>query len=87
MGLALSTRFEWATQPTSDGNALQLKTSVVNQDLLYDLMRIVDQLCRTHPNEAKAEFRRPIQWSTALRPSLFSGDKWNVQASGQKLEI
>ncbi|KAJ3017515.1 Armadillo repeat-containing protein 4 [Thoreauomyces humboldtii] len=97
MGQSLSTRFEWradaaasaagtAVPPVSTaggGDAGQLKMSVTNQELLYDMVRMVEQICHAHPVEARAEFRRPLQWATTLRASAFAGspDKWTVQSN------
>ncbi|KAJ3056514.1 Armadillo repeat-containing protein 4 [Rhizophlyctis rosea] len=79
MGASLSTRFEWS-------KAEQLRTSVTNQNLLHDLIRIIEQTCQTHPNESRAEFRRPLQWTTTLRPAAFTatGSGWNVVGGGGK---
>ncbi|TPX71413.1 hypothetical protein SpCBS45565_g01050 [Spizellomyces sp. 'palustris'] len=93
MGQSLSTRFEWidqsvvtSKQTAEDNDGGQLKTSIVNHALLSDLIRMIEQLCRAHPSEARSEFRRPLQWSSNLRPAAFSaaGDKWIVQSSGPK---
>ncbi|KAI8822493.1 armadillo-type protein [Fimicolochytrium jonesii] len=85
MGQSLSARFEWSKEPASDKADATgaLKTSVTNQDLLYDLVRMIEQLCKGHPAEAKAEFRRPLQWASALKPANFTGagDKWDVNTA------
>ncbi|TPX55740.1 hypothetical protein PhCBS80983_g05062 [Powellomyces hirtus] len=99
MGQTLSTRFEWRgdtdptpppqrtdaqQQPSTTASTSQLKTSVANQDLLYDLVKMVNEICRAHPGESRAEFRRPLQWTTTLRPQVFAGsDKWNVTAGAK----
>ncbi|KAI9329663.1 armadillo-type protein [Zopfochytrium polystomum] len=92
MGATLSSRIQWASRPQSaaaqigaDGGtpAGGIETSIDNQDLLYELVHLIDSLATKHPVEAKAEFRRPLQWtSTSLRPSHFSAapqaNLWNV---------
>ncbi|KAJ3333078.1 Armadillo repeat-containing protein 4 [Blyttiomyces sp. JEL0837] len=97
MGATLSARVQWAagggalpTPSYTDGTpstATGLKTSVVNQDLFYELIHLVENLATQHPNEAKAEFRRPLQWtSSTLRPAHFAGSShatvWNVVMGG-----
>ncbi|KAJ3411757.1 Armadillo repeat-containing protein 4 [Chytridiales sp. JEL 0842] len=84
MGGTLSTHLQYST-PT-DPNA-PLKTSLTNKSLLSDLVHLVELIANQHPNEAKAEFKRPLQWSSSsLRPSSFqSGDStWNVVAFNPK---
>ncbi|KAJ3178764.1 Armadillo repeat-containing protein 4 [Geranomyces variabilis] len=100
MGQTLSTRFEWrevapvtsaaaaggdaAAAGGATGSTSSLKTSITNQDLLYDLVKMLEQICRVHVAEARAEFRRPLQWTTSMRPATFAGiDKWTVQSAGK----
>ena len=74
MGNSLSTRFEWsevAKASTKDGLP-QLQTSVANQDILYEIVNMIDQLAHNYPVESKAEFRAPLVWNTHLLPSNFS---------------
>ncbi|KAJ3043806.1 Armadillo repeat-containing protein 4 [Rhizophlyctis rosea] len=84
MGASLSTRFEWSPSPGGKAGVDQLKTSVTNQNLLHDLIRVIEQTCQSYPNESRAEFRRPLQWTTSLRPGAFAagGSGWNVQTTG-----
>ena len=70
MGASLSTRFEWTTH---DVNALQ--TSVQNQELLYELVSMIQQICQKHPLESKAEFKRPIVWQSSLTAASFSSSR------------
>lgn len=75
MGNIVSARFEWTeTSPEARKNGLaHLQTSVGNQELLYDLINMIEQLCHTYPLEAKAEFRMPIVWTSRIAPNAFSG--------------
>jgi hypothetical protein len=78
MGNSLSTRFEWSEVAvggkaplTKDGLPL-LQTSVTNQDILYDIVNMIEQLAHSFPMESKAEFRTPLVWNTHLLPLHFS---------------
>jgi len=93
MGATLSARVQWAAnsaagKPTESTAALQ--TSVTNKDLFYELIHLIDTIANGHPAEAKAEFRRPLQWtSISLRPSHFANAGgtaagWNIVNSGPK---
>ncbi|KAJ3098022.1 Armadillo repeat-containing protein 4 [Phlyctochytrium planicorne] len=91
MGATLSSLLQWGADASSDkapGSSLQ--TSVSNQNLLHELVHIIEALALQHPVEAKAEFKRPLQWqSTSLRPSHFSAlsnasSMWTIVPFGQK---
>lgn len=99
MGATLSSRLQWVSSPTPAANhantdaassaTSSLQTSVTNQALFYELIHLIENIGAQHPNEAKAEFRRPFQWtSTSLRPahfaSLSQSNLWNVVAAGPK---
>ncbi len=93
MGASLSARFEWlagsaaatSTTSTPDKGA-HLPISVVNQELLHELAQMLEQLCHEHGTEAKAEFRRPLQWTTTLTLAAFGAHpgQWNVQTTSSK---
>ncbi|KAI8616226.1 armadillo-type protein, partial [Chytriomyces sp. MP71] len=67
MGATLSARIEWAATQSNHP-----KTSATNQNLFHELIHLVDTLAAQHPPEAKAEFKRPLMWtSSVLRPHHF----------------
>ncbi|KAJ3121159.1 Armadillo repeat-containing protein 4 [Physocladia obscura] len=102
MGATLSARVQWAasnaassqqtaykSQATTDTH--QTITSAANQDLFYELIHLIESLMTQHPAEAKAEFRRVLQWtSVSLRPAHFAAvvatqpGIWNIVSSGPK---
>ncbi|KAJ3290762.1 Armadillo repeat-containing protein 4 [Rhizoclosmatium sp. JEL0117] len=100
MGATLSARVQWAatnaaaTQKSADAQSSQgnLQTSVINQDLFYELIHLIETLVSQHGNEAKAEFKRPLQWtSVSLRPSHFTNavaagatGMWNIVSPSPK---
>lgn len=51
---------------------------------------MVNRICQTHPLESKAEFKRPIQWTSSVTPSQISGGKlaglFNVQLANSKYD-
>ncbi|KAI9093067.1 armadillo-type protein [Phlyctochytrium arcticum] len=91
MGQSLSTRFEWSQPTPSSSNGTSdgvLQTSVVNQQLLSELVRMIEQLCRSHPTEAKTEFRRPLQWASNLLPAHFpTGDRWTINTANKGSKV
>ncbi|KAI8812557.1 armadillo-type protein [Cladochytrium replicatum] len=90
MGGTLSSQFEWADSGLAGGEkdgSGRLRTSLINHDLLHELARVIALICQKHPNEARAEFRRSLQWSTSLRPNHFSSAQagtWNVSVGRHK---
>ncbi|KAJ8327746.1 hypothetical protein O5D80_004081 [Batrachochytrium dendrobatidis] len=98
-----SSKFQWSDAASGTHASLTDKTglphlqrSVNNQELLHELSRMLDHLCSTYPVEAKAEFRKPLQWTSSLPPSAFSshgssnlwivgkGSKWVVASNIQR---
>jgi hypothetical protein len=76
----LSARVQRSTQAAAPDPSLN--TSLVNLDILTELIRALEKLCTDHPAEARTEFKRPLEWSSpTLRPSLFpttSNSGWHV---------
>lgn len=83
MGASLSSRFEWSPGATeTSGNLL---TSAQNQALLYELIAFINQIAAKNSVEAKAEFKKGVQWITDLNPSLFSNsESFIVQQANTK---
>ncbi|KAI8927580.1 armadillo-type protein [Entophlyctis helioformis] len=79
-----------AAASTKDGLP-HLQTTVENQEHLYDLVRMLEQLCVTYPAEAKADFRKPLMWSSSLAPSIFASHAtaghWIVAGKGQRTTV
>ncbi|RKO94469.1 armadillo-type protein [Blyttiomyces helicus] len=96
MGTSCSILLEWAgnaaveAAAASGGATPHLRTSIDNLDFLHNIVRLIEQLPASHPQEAKAEWRRPLQWSSMLRPAHFSSAPagiWNVIVPGAKLVV
>ncbi|KAH9260499.1 hypothetical protein BASA82_001160 [Batrachochytrium salamandrivorans] len=96
MGTA-SSKFQWTdaipyTTPSlsSKEELPRLQRSVSNQELLHELVRMLEYLCTTYPVEAKAEFHKPLQWSSMLLPSAFAthadASQW-VIGKGHKVSV
>jgi hypothetical protein len=87
MGASLSARFEWTSNDVSTN---QLAKSVQNQELLKELLSMVNQIAVKNPAEAKAEFKKSIQWPSSLLPAQFSNGKYaslfNIQMANAKYE-
>jgi armadillo repeat-containing protein 4 len=76
MGNSVSSRLEWSDLAgkanTNKDSVPHLKTSVANQDLLYDLSNMVEQLALNYPSESKAEFKTPLVWTSKILPQAFT---------------
>ena len=85
MGASLSSRFEWSQGSTETSG--HLLTSTQNQALLYELISFIHQIAAKNSVEAKAEFKKGVQWTTALTPSLFTNSElFTVQLSNSKYD-
>ncbi|KAG7273626.1 hypothetical protein CRUP_017348 [Coryphaenoides rupestris] len=72
MGASLSRAAQWTT--ASSANTGTLATTPINESLLKDVLRFVEQFGSRHPQEAAHVFKDPLQWTTALVASDFNGD-------------
>ena len=79
MGNSVSSRLEWSEitgKPNLNKEGLpHLQTSIVNQDLLYDLSNMVEQLAHNYPIDSKAEFKSPLIWTSQVLPQHFSSHR------------
>jgi hypothetical protein len=79
MGNSFSNQLEWNA---SSKETLQI--SVTNQDLLYDLNNMIEQLCNNFTAEAKAEFRMPIVWTSRVLPTAFANSNlWTIKEASK----
>ncbi len=77
MGNSLSTRFEWNQESS-------LQTSVVNQEVLYEVVAMIEQLALNYGSEAKAEFRSPLVWTSKVLPTtIASSPLFSVKEAGK----
>jgi len=72
MGASLSRAAQWTT--ASSANTGTLATTPINESLLKDILRFVEQFGSRHPQEAAHVFKDPLQWTTTLVASDFNGD-------------
>ncbi|XP_041825017.1 outer dynein arm-docking complex subunit 2 isoform X2 [Melanotaenia boesemani] len=64
MGVSLTKAAQW----TSNG---KLESTPMNESLLKNIQRFVEQFSFDHPQEAEHVFEEPLQWSTTLVASDF----------------
>ncbi|XP_062235056.1 outer dynein arm-docking complex subunit 2 [Platichthys flesus] len=80
MGVSLTKAAQW----TSSGTG-KLELTPMNESLLKEVLRSVEQLVSRHPQEAEHVFEEPLQWSTTLVASDFKTDydisEFNVQSN------
>ena len=81
MGASVSSQFEWSDSIVKKDGQTQLQTSVTNQELLYNLNTMIEQVCINFPAEAKAEFRMPLVWTSKIAPTAFTNSSsiWAVK--------
>ncbi|XP_034428728.1 armadillo repeat-containing protein 4 isoform X2 [Hippoglossus hippoglossus] len=79
MGVSLTKAAQW----TSSGTG-KLELTPMNESLLKEVLRSVEQLVSRHPQEAEHVFEEPLHWSTTLVASDFKTDydisEFNVQS-------
>ena len=79
MGQSLSARIEWSSQTFAapDGSTANLMAkSLINEDLLHDLVQYVDYLAQHYPSESRIEFKKPLHYASGnLKPSMFANEK------------
>lgn len=71
MGVALSRAAQWTTASSGAG---KLDVTPVNESLLREVLRFVEQLSSRHPQEASLLFNESLQWETSLQPSDFTNE-------------
>ncbi|XP_071753052.1 outer dynein arm-docking complex subunit 2 isoform X1 [Centroberyx gerrardi] len=71
MGASLTRAAQWTTASSATG---KLEITPLNESLLKEILRFVEQFSSRHPQEAKHVFKEPLQWSTTLVASDFKTD-------------
>uniref|UniRef100_A0A6Q2YL56 Outer dynein arm docking complex subunit 2 n=1 Tax=Esox lucius TaxID=8010 RepID=A0A6Q2YL56_ESOLU len=68
MGIALTRAAQWTTASSGTG---KLEITPINESLLKEIARFVEQFSARHPQEAKHVFKQPLQWATSLEACDF----------------
>ncbi|XP_068160365.1 outer dynein arm-docking complex subunit 2 [Antennarius striatus] len=68
MGASLARAAQWTAASRGTG---KLESTPMNESLLKELLRFVEQFDSQHPQEAERVFEEPLQWSTTLVASDF----------------
>ncbi|KAG9340126.1 hypothetical protein JZ751_022052, partial [Albula glossodonta] len=71
MGVALSRAAQWTTASAGAGT---LEVTPLNESLLKEILRFVEQFDSRYPQEAGLVFKEPLQWETSLDPSDFKNE-------------
>ncbi|KAM7370158.1 hypothetical protein PAMP_011436 [Pampus punctatissimus] len=71
MGVSLTRAAQWTTASSGTG---KLEFTPMNESLLKEILRFVEQFSSQHPQEAEHVFKEPLQWSTTLVASDFKTD-------------
>ncbi|KAM7390786.1 hypothetical protein PAMA_008804 [Pampus argenteus] len=71
MGVSLTRAAQWTTASSATG---KLEFTPMNESLLKEILRFVEQFSSQHPQEAEHVFKEPLQWSTTLVASDFKTD-------------
>jgi len=77
MGATLSSRVEWTSASDKGG---KLDFSKTNENILREIVKYVETLCRNNPREAQVVFKHPFVWKSPLSLSNFeplrAGDEY-----------
>ncbi|XP_067434300.1 outer dynein arm-docking complex subunit 2 [Thunnus thynnus] len=71
MGVSLTRAAQWTTASSGTG---KLEFTSMNESLLKEILRFVEQFSSQHSQEAEHVFKEPLQWSTTLVASDFKTD-------------
>ncbi|RUS87840.1 hypothetical protein EGW08_004373 [Elysia chlorotica] len=71
MGQTLQRAAQWTT--ATDGQSGKLEFSTLNEDLLNTVLNFAEGPSGKSPEEGKLVFKKPLTWTTVLKPSSFSG--------------
>ena len=77
MGATLSSRIEWTSASIKGG---KLDFSKTNENILREIVKYIENLCRSNPREAQVVFKHPFVWTSSIGISTFdslkSGDEY-----------
>ncbi|XP_033856926.3 outer dynein arm-docking complex subunit 2-like isoform X1 [Acipenser ruthenus] len=71
MGAALIRAAQWTTAGSGTG---KLEITPLNESLLKEIIKYVENFSARHPQEAALVFKEPLGWTTTLEPSAFGPD-------------
>ncbi|MGH0149280.1 UNVERIFIED_CONTAM: hypothetical protein FKN15_041898 [Acipenser sinensis] len=71
MGAALMRAAQWTTAGSGTG---KLEITPLNESLLKEIIKYVENFSTRHPQEAALVFKEPLGWTTTLEPSAFGPD-------------
>ncbi|XP_061096600.1 outer dynein arm-docking complex subunit 2 [Conger conger] len=71
MGVALSRAAQWTTASTGAG---KLEVTPLNESLLKEILRFVEEFSSKYPQEAGLVFKEALKWETTLQPSDFKNE-------------
>ncbi|KFP00065.1 Armadillo repeat-containing protein 4 [Calypte anna] len=71
MGTALARAAQWTAAGSGTGT---LEITPLNESLLNQIIKFVEDFSSRHPQEAAFVFREPLEWETQLSSSVFGED-------------
>ncbi|KAJ8320963.1 hypothetical protein KUTeg_002550 [Tegillarca granosa] len=71
MGQSLQRAAQWTS--AKDGSGGKLEFTKLNEELLNSIYKFVEEFCAKNPEEGKLHFKKPLSWSSSLKPNQFSG--------------
>uniref|UniRef100_A0A8C3JN16 Armadillo repeat containing 4 n=1 Tax=Calidris pygmaea TaxID=425635 RepID=A0A8C3JN16_9CHAR len=80
MGAALSRAAQWTAAGSGTGT---LETTSLNESVLNEIIKFLEDVCTTHPQEAAFIFREPLEWETELSCSVFGEETVQSEAKGK----
>jgi len=79
MGQTLQRAAQWTS--AKDGARGKLEFSTLNEDILNQVLNFVEGSGSKTPEEGQLIFKKPLTWTTSLKPSSFSGGYVEKNAS------
>ena len=77
MGTTLSSRVEWTSASDKGG---KLDFSKTNENIMREIVKYIDTLCKSSPRESQVVFKHPFVWKSSLNISSFdslrTGDEY-----------
>lgn len=75
MGAALARAAQWTAAGSGTGT---LEITPLNESLLNQIIKFVEDFSTRHPEEAAFVFREPLEWKTQLSCSVF-GEGYEIK--------
>lgn len=70
MGQAFTRAAQWTS--AKDGSGGKLEFTKINEELLNCIIHFIDGYGSKHPAESKLVFKKPLKWTSSMKPGQVS---------------